>query len=157
MLGFFAHRRHRAHGTRRLANSKGNVMVLPNCTRKKSKKDFYLNYQKYCLQIGEICAPRDDFMHAGRVETMLDAFDSVDIKCGSDNIDAMNQFVDLITSEKFTKKEFINCEIEFIHLFMNTGLKRHNWRNLLVMVVVVVRWDIKITDISVRVCETPIR
>ena len=36
---------------------------------------------------------------ACRDEKMLDALDSVDMKCGTDNFTAMKQFIDLITGD----------------------------------------------------------
>lgn len=67
---------------------------MPNCTRRKDRKDLYFRYQNYCRNSCETCVPRDDFEYAtevvaGRDEIMLDALGSVDIKCGTDNFNAI--------------------------------------------------------------------
>ena len=133
MLGFLAlpsHLRHWAYGVRQLVDSKGQIILMPNCTRREDRKDLYSKYKNHCISSGESCVPRDDFEYAteviaGRDETMLDALDSVDIKCGTDNFNAMKQFIDLITGDDITTKNEIINEIKFVQLFMNTGLKSH--------------------------------
>ena len=133
MIGFLAlpsHLRHWAYGVRQLLDSKGNIVLMPNCTRKRDKKDLYSLYQKHCSDSGETLLPRADFKYAteviaGRDEEMLDALDSVDIKCGTDNFTAMKQFIDLITGNDVVTKENIISEIKAVQLFMNTGLRNH--------------------------------
>ena len=81
MLGFLAlpsHLRHWAYGVRQLVDSKGQIILMPNCTRREDRKDLYSKYKNHCISSGESCVPRDDFEYAteviaGRDETMLDA------------------------------------------------------------------------------------
>ena len=44
MLGFLAlpsHLRHWAYGVRQLVDSKGQIILMPNCTRREDRKDLY--------------------------------------------------------------------------------------------------------------------
>ena len=93
MIAFLAmpeHLQHWAYGVRHLLSSEGNIIIMPNCTRKMDKDSLYLKYADHCKLAGEACVPRDDFRYAsdiiaGRDEKLLDALDSVYIKCGPDN------------------------------------------------------------------------
>ena len=50
---------------------------------------------------------------ACRDEKMLDALDSVDIKCGTDNFTAMKQFIDLTTGGDVSSKENVISEMKY--------------------------------------------
>ena len=62
---------------------------------------------------------------ACRDEKMLDALDSVDIKCGTDNFTAMKQFIDLTTGHMLPQEKTslvaLNMSCTIIHEY---GLKK---------------------------------
>ncbi len=124
------HLQHYVFGVRQLFNSDGTIVTIPNCTRKKTIKEMYILYKEKCKAERVTPESRDDFFFACSTasktdQVILDSLDSVKIKCGPHNFDAMNDLINLICNDRIDVKSQLLQLIKEVQAFMHHGLSNH--------------------------------